>query len=124
MTTRETTLLALLGFGIWLSGAVMFRFGGALMFESGPAILAASAAGIALSVCLLLKTTMDWRKLPLGQSVTVAVVMTLPGLFGDVAYILDFHQITGLKPETAGAYAAVVIFGTAALYLYALIRAR
>lgn len=124
MTTRENTLLALLGFGIWLSGAVMFRFGGALMFESGPAILAASGVGIALSVCLLLKTTMDWRKIALSQSVQVAVVMTLPGLFGDVAYVLAFNRITGLKPETAGPYAAVVIFGTAALYLYALLRAR
>jgi hypothetical protein len=124
MTARETTVLALLGFGIWVSGAVMFRLGGGVMFESGPAILAASAAGIALSVCLLLKTTMDWRKLALAQSVPVAVVMTLPGLFGDVIYILGFHQITGLRAETAGAYAAVVIFGTAALYLYALVRAR
>lgn len=124
MTARENAILALLGFGIWLSGAVMFRFGGAVMFENGPWILAASAAGIALSVCLLLKTVMDWRKIEIGHSVPVAVVMTLPGLFGDVAYILGFHQITGLKPETAGAYAAVVIFGTAALYLYALVRAR
>jgi hypothetical protein len=124
MTARENAILALLGFGIWLSGAVMFRFGGALMFENGPWILAASAAGIALSVCLLLKTVMDWQKIEIGRSVPVAVVMTLPGLFGDVAYILDFHQITGLRAETAGAYAAVVIFGTAALYLYALVRAR
>jgi hypothetical protein len=101
----------------------MFRFGGALMFENGPGILAASGAGIALSVCLLLKATMDWRKIGLAQSVPVAVVMTLPGLFGDVAYILAFSRITGLKAETAGPYAAVVIFGTAALYLYALVRA-
>ena len=124
MTPRETALLALLGFGIWLSGAVMFRFGGAIMFENGPWILAASGVGVALSVCLLLKTTMDWRKIGPAQSVPVAVVMTLPGLFGDVAYILAFSRITGLRPETAGPYAAVVIFGTAALYLYALFRAR
>jgi hypothetical protein len=124
MTARESTILALLGLGIWLSGAAMFRFGGALMFENGPAILAASGAGVALSVCLLLKATMDWRKIGLGLSVPVAVVMTLPGLFGDVAYILAFTRITGLKAETAGPYAGVVIFGTAVLYLYALVRAR
>ena len=124
MTSRELTTLGLLGFAIWLSGAVMFRFGGALMFEHGPWALAASGVAIALSVCVLLRSIMGWRKVPAGQAVTAAVVMTLPGLFGDVAYILAFHAITGLQPITAAAYAAVVIFGTAVLMAYALSVAR
>jgi hypothetical protein len=124
MTTREMTTLSLLGFGIWLSGAVMFRFGGALVFENGPWVLAASGAGVAVSVCLLLSTIMGWRKTPAAQAVTAAVVMTLPGLFGDVIYVLAFHRITGLSAATAGAYAAVVLFGTAALFAYALWLAR
>jgi hypothetical protein len=124
MTTREMTTLSLLGFGIWLSGAVMFRFGGALMFQNGPWVLAASGVGIALSVCVLLSSVMGWRKVPAAQAVTVAVVMSLPGLFGDVAYVLAFQRITGLEPATAGPYAAVVIFGTAVLMGYALTLAR
>ena len=122
MTARETVILGLLGFGIWLSGAITFRFGGGLLFENGPGILALSAAGIALTVCLLLKSIMDWRKAPASQSVTVAVIMTLSGLFGDVVYVLGFHRITGLSQVTAGSYAAVILFGTAVLFAYALIR--
>lgn len=122
MTTKEMTILGLLGFGVWLSGAVTFKFGSAAMFENGPWVLAASAVAIALAVCLVLRSVMDWRKAPITQSVTVAAVMTLSGLFGDVAYILAFHQITGLAQTTAGSYAAVVIFGTAVLFAYALIR--
>lgn len=122
MTAREMTILGLLGFGVWLSGAVTFKFGGAAMFENGPWVLAASAVAIALAVCLVLRSIMDWRKAPIAQSVTVAVIMTLGGLFGDVAYILAFHQITGLAQVTAGSYAAVVVFGTAVLFTYALIR--
>ena len=122
MTTKEITTLSLLGFGVWLSGAVTFKFGGAAMFENGPWVLAASAVAIALAVCLVLRSVMDWRKVAISQSVTVAVIMTLGGLFGDVAFILGFHQITGLSQTTAGSYAAVVIFGTAVLFLYALIR--
>ena len=49
---------------------------------------------------------------------------TLPGLLGDVGYILAFPQITGLNPVTAGPYAALIIFGNAALLAYALVRAR
>ena len=123
MSRHEMTVLGLIGFGIWLSGAVMFRFGGALMFENGPIWLVGSALGVAVSVCLLLKTVMDWRKLPAAQSVPVAVVMILPGLFGDVAYILNFRAITGLQPLTAAPYAAAMIFGTAVLLAYALWRA-
>ncbi len=123
MTAKETTLLGLMGFGIWLSGAVGFRLGGTLLFESGPLVLALVAVGMGASVCLLLKATMDWRKVPVAQSASVALIMTLGGLFGDVAYILDFSQITGLKPTTAGPFAAVLIFATAVLYLYALVRA-
>jgi len=122
MTARETVILGLLGFGIWLSGAITFRFGGGLLFENGPGILALSAAGIALTVCLLLKSIMDWRKAPASQSVTVAVIMTLSGLFGDVVYVLGFHRITGLSQVTAGSYAAVILFGTAVLFAYALAR--
>lgn len=122
MTAKETTLLGLIGFGVWLSGAVTFRLGGALLFENGPVVLALSAVGIALSVCLLLRTVMDWRKIPPDQSARVALVMTLAGLFGDVAYILEFSRITGLQPATAGPFAAVLIFATAVLYAYALAR--
>ena len=123
MTTKEMSLLGLIGFGIWLSGAVGFRLGGALLFENGPLVLALVALGMAFSVCLLLKAVMDWRSVPVAQSAAVALVMTLGGLFGDVAYILNFSAVTGLKAVTAGPFASVLIFATAVLYAYALIRA-
>ena len=121
---RQAGLYALVGFAVWLSGAILFRLGGALIFKSGPAILLASALGVAVSVCVLLKATMDWRKAPPAEAVAIAVVMCLPGLLGDVGYILAFPQITGLSPATAGPYAALIIFGNAALLAYALFRAR
>ena len=124
MSPRETALYAGIGFLVWLSGAVLFRLGGALMFESGPWVLLAAAVGIAVSVCFLLKATMDWRRAPAAEAVTIAVVMALPGLFGDVAYVLAFARITGLHPVTAGPYAALIIFGNACLLAYALVRAR
>jgi len=124
MVSRDTALYAGIGFLVWLSGAVLFRLSGALLFENGPLVLAAAALGIAGSVCLLLKATMDWRKAPLSEAVRIAVVMALPGLFADVAYVLAFHQVTGLEPVTAGPYAALIIFGNACLLLFALWRGR
>ena len=123
MSRREAALLALIGFVIWLSGAVGFRFAGALMFESGLPMLLLSAGSVAVSVCLLLNAVMAWRKAARAQALTIAVVMTLPGLFGDVAYILNFSGLTGLRAATAGPFAAVLIFGTAVLLGFALLRA-
>lgn len=123
MTRREMGLFALLGLGVWLQGAVMFRLGGRVMFESGPWVLLLSGAGIALSVCVLLRTVMIWRKAPASQAVLVAVIMALPGLFGDVAYISAFSWFTGLNPTTAAPFAAMIIFGNAVLLTYALVRA-
>lgn len=124
MPRRDLFILALLGFGIWLNGAVMFRFGGAMMFESGPLALLLSAAAIAAAVCLLLRSIMSWRKVAPSEAVTAAVILSTPGLFGDVAYILNFSALTGLKPVTAGPFAAVLIFGTAVLLTYAVMLAR
>lgn len=123
-TTNDLRTFALLGFGVWLSGAVTFRFGGHLMFESGPLAVLVSAAAIAASVCLLLNATMAWRGAPAAEAVTVAVVMALPGLFGDVAYILAFPRVTGLQPLTVAPYAATIIFGNAVLFGFALARSR
>ena len=123
MAPRETAFLALLGFGIWLQGAVTFHFAGALLLEHGLAILALVGLVVAVSICVMLTTIMGWRKLPAAQSVTVAVVMLLPGLFGDVVYVLAFSRLTGLQPASVGAFAAVMLFGTAALLAFALVRA-
>lgn len=124
MTRRETLILGLLGFGVWLNGAVMFRFGGTMMFESGPLALGLSGLAIGLSVCVLLRSIMSWRKVAQADAVTAAVILILPGLFGDVAYVLNFSAITGLQATTAGPFAAVLVFGTAVLLGYALWLAR
>lgn len=120
MTRAELAILALLGFGIWLGGAVTFRLGGGVLFDSGPWVLAASAVAIAITVCLLLRSIMNWRKAPAAQAVTVAVAMALPGLFGCAAYTLAFTQVTGLASTNAGPYAAVMLFGNATLLAYSL----
>ena len=100
----------------------MFRLGGRLMLQSGAVAFVVSAVAVAVSVCVLLAAIMKWRRAPLSQSVLVAVVLALPGLFADTAYTLDFSPITGLEPITAGPFAALIIFGNASLLAYALLR--
>ena len=123
MPVREMALYALMGLLVWLQGVVMFRFGGGFLLDSGPVILCASAVVIGLAVCLLLRAAMTWRKTPPALSVTVAVAMTLPGLFGDAAVIAAFTPVTGLRAALAAPYGGVILFGNAVLLAYALVRA-
>ena len=95
-----------------------------MLFTHGPAATAAVALIIAALVCLTLRATMAWRKADASQSVEIAVIMALPGLFSEAARQVVFSWATGLPAADGPSFAAVIFFGNAALMTYALIRAR
>jgi hypothetical protein len=124
MSNREFAIFALMGFGVWLSGAFTFRLGGHFLFENGPLVLVLSTLSIAGTVCFVLTSAMNWRKAPAARAVEIAVVMITPGLFGEVVRLAAFGWATGLRPQTAAPFAAVMIFSTAVLLVYAVWVAR
>jgi hypothetical protein len=120
MTNRDLFIYAAVGLGVWLNGAVTFRLGGRFLFENGPLICVIVGLVIAVLVCAVFRATLTWRKSPPSQAVTVAVVMALPGLFGETARQIVFPWATGLAVEIAPTFDAVIFFGNAALLTYAL----
>jgi len=124
MTRRDVAIYAAAGFSVWLNGAVTFRLGGRFLFESGPWVTVLVAVVIAALVCLIFRTAMVWRKAPASQAVTVAVLMALPGLFGETARQAVFPWATGLRADEAASFAAVIFFGNAVLLTYALMVSR
>jgi hypothetical protein len=123
MTTREAAILGLIGFSIWVSGAIGFRFGSALLFESGSLWLVVVAVVVSATVCWLLKAIMDWRKLPPSLSAQVAVALAWPALLADALYAANYATVTGRDQAVAGNFAAVIMAGNAALIAYAMVRA-
>lgn len=124
LSGKDLLIYSAIGFSVWLSGALEFRFAGGALFESGALVALLSAVFIAVGVCLIFRTTMRWRKSPESQAVTVAVTMALPGLFGEAARQLLFGWMTGLAPRTQPVFAATIFFGNAVLLTYAIIRQR
>ena len=120
LSDRDIWIYGLVGFSIWLSGAVNFRLAGKWLFESGPWATALVALAIALLVCLIFRSTLRWRGTSETDALSVAVAMLLPGLFGEALRQIMFHWATGLKPATQPAFAASVIFGNGVLMAYAL----
>jgi hypothetical protein len=121
---RDILIYAAIGFSVWLNGALTFWLGGQGLFESGPAVSLLVAVAIAISVCLIYRSTMRWRKTDITQAVPAAVAMLLPGLFGEVVRQLVFPWATGLKPAAQPAFVATILFGNAVLLAYALWRGR
>ena len=124
MTNRDYWIYALVGLGVGVNGAITFQIGGRFLFENGPLAAAATAIGVAIAVCLAFRFTLGWRRTAEVHAVTVAVVMALPGLFGEAARQLVFGWATGLSPAEAPVFDAVIFFGNGALMTYALIKAR
>jgi hypothetical protein len=122
LSGKDVLFYSGIGFSVWLSGALEFRFGGRALFESGPLISVLSALFVAAAVCWIFRTTMRWGKARESQAVTVAVVMALPGLFGEAGRQLLFTWATGLQAKTEPAFAATLFFGNAVLLVYAVIR--
>jgi len=124
MSRRDILIYAIAGLGVWLNGAITFRLGGRILFENGPVVVAIVAVVIAALVCAALQVAMSWRKARASDAVTIAVVMALPGLFGEAARQVVFPWATGLKVSDAPAFDAVIFFGNAVLLTYAVAKAR
>lgn len=120
MSNRDRLIYVLVGLSAWLNGAIAFHFGGRILFESGPIVTGLVGAVIALLVCLVFRATFLWRKGRASDAVAVAVIMALPGLFGETGRQLVFSWATGLRAADAPAFAAVIFFGNAVLLTYAL----
>ena len=117
-------IYAAVGFSVWLNGALTFRLGGAFLFESGLAVGVLVALVIAVAVCLIFRSTMRWRRAPETEAITVAIVMALPGLFGETARQTVFSWATGMRVEADPQFAATIFFGNAVLQTYAIAVAR
>jgi hypothetical protein len=111
MSRRDAVIYAVAGLAIWLNGAVSFRLGGRILFDNGPLV----------TVIVAFRATMAWRKGRASDAVTIAVLMALPGLFGETARQIVFPWATGLPVTHAPAFAAVIVFGNAVLLSYALV---
>jgi NADH:ubiquinone oxidoreductase subunit 2 (subunit N) len=122
LTSRERWIYAAIGLSVWLNGAVTFRLGGAFLFESGPVVMILVATFISVAVCLIFRSTMRWRGTRQDEALTVAVIMALPGLFGEAAREALFTWATGLEVSAAPRFAATMFLGNAVLIAYATIK--
>jgi len=117
MRPFDNLLFMVLGFLFWIGGTVLYRFRGHKVFETSDQqywINFALTPIVTTAVCILI---LRWRHTPASDWAFSALLIALPGMFGEAILLSRFAQfMPRMRPETAGRYGAF-LFATYALFL-------
>ncbi len=117
MTTQNKFLFLLFGVAFWVAGTILYEFRGTHVFEGGSQrfwINFVITPIVSAAVCILL---LKWCHLPAAHWASAALLIALPGMFGEAVLLSDFARfMPRMHPATAGRYGAF-LFASYALFL-------
>lgn len=117
MRPFDKLLLPLLGIAFWIAGTILYEYRGHRVFESSDQrfwINFILTPIITSAICALI---LKWRGIPATDWPSAALMLTLPGMFGEAVLLSRFATfMPRMRPETAGRYGSF-LFATYALFL-------
>jgi hypothetical protein len=117
MKRLDIILLILFGIIFWTAGTLWYRARGPIVFETTPLrfwINFTLAPILSAAVCLAI---LRWRQIPATNWSTAALLIALPGMFGEAILLTHFATwMPTMQPTSAGRYAAF-LFAAYALVL-------
>ena len=117
MKPADKLLFPLFGIAFWIAGTIFYAFRGSRIFEAGSErywINFVLTPIVTSAICILI---LRWRHLPAADWGSAALMLALPGMFGEAALLSRFAAfMPRMRPETAGRYGAF-LFATYALFL-------
>jgi hypothetical protein len=117
MKPFDKMLLPLLGLAFWVGGTILYEFRGRYIFEGSSQrywINFVLTPVVTAAICILI---LNWRHIPAADWASAALLIALPGMFGEAALLSRFAVfMPRMRPETAGRYGAF-LFATYALFL-------
>jgi hypothetical protein len=113
----DKLLFVLFGAAFWVIGTIWYEWRGPHVFESTNLrywINFAATPIVTAVICILL---LRWRHVPGAEWASAALLIALPGMFGEAALLSRFATfMPRMHPETAGKYGAF-LFAAYALFL-------
>jgi hypothetical protein len=117
MKMNDKLLFVLFGAAFWVVGTVFYQLRGPQVFESGSQrywINFVLTPIVTAAICMII---LRWRQVPAADWASAALLIALPGMFGEAALLSRFATfMPRMRPETAGKYGAF-LFATYALFL-------
>jgi hypothetical protein len=117
MKMNDKLLFVLFGAAFWVVGTIWYQWRGPQVFESGSQrywINFVLTPIVTAAICMII---LRWRQVPAADWASAALLVALPGMFGEAALLSRFATfMPRMHPETAGKYGAF-LFATYALFL-------
>lgn len=117
MKMNDKLLFVLFGAAFWVIGTIWYELRGPQVFERTSQVYWINfvlTPVLTAVICILL---LRWRHVPAAQWASAALLIALPGMFGEAALLCRFATLMPrMHPETAGKYGAF-LFATYALFL-------
>jgi cytochrome bd-type quinol oxidase subunit 2 len=117
MRLFDKLLFPMLGMALWAAGTILYELRGHHIFEASSQrywINFVLTPVVTAALCILI---LKWRHTPPAEWSSAALLIALPGMFGEAALLSRFAAfMPRMRPETAGRYGAF-LFATYALFL-------
>jgi hypothetical protein len=117
MTMQDKLFFGLFGAGFWMAGTIFYELRGPHVFEGSSQrywINFVITPIVSAAICILL---LKWRHVPAPSWASAALLIALPGMFGEAALLSNFARfMPRMHPETAGRYGSF-LFASYALFL-------
>ena len=117
MKPFDKLLFPLLGIAFWVGGTILYGLRGHQVFETSNQrywINFVLTPVVTTAACLLI---LKWRHTPPVDWASAALLIALPGMFGEAVLLSRFAEfMPRMRPESGGRYGAF-LFATYALFL-------
>lgn len=117
MKPVDKYIFLLFGVAFWILGTVWYELRGPRVFESTSQrywINFIITPLVTTAICILI---MQWRAVPAAAWGAAALLIALPGMFGEAVLLSRFATLMPrMRPESAGRYGAF-LFATYAVFL-------
>ena len=117
MKIYDKLLFLLFGAAFWVIGTIWYQLRGPQVFERSSQVYWINfvlTPIVTAGICILI---LRWRHVPAAEWASAALLIALPGMFGEAALLSRFATfMPRMHPETAGKYGAF-LFATYALFL-------
>jgi len=117
MKPYDKLFFALTGLAFWVAGTILYRFRGPQVFESSNQRYWINFVLTPVVTAVVGILILKWQHAPAAQWASAALLIALPGMFGEAALLSRFAAfMPRMRPGSAGRYGAF-LFATYALFL-------
>jgi len=119
MKTSDSIILLIFGLAFWFAGTIYYRFRGAMILETTSSRFWINFVAVPVLCAIVCIAVLRARHIPGAAWASAALLIALPGLFGEAVVLSDFAKFMPRLQASSGAKYGAFLFAAYALFLAA-----